>query len=171
MSNSVEDLLQFNRNVLAQALELLEAFQQSDAPPLSEKIGPHLRHIVEHYEALAWPSKAGIVDYDSRARDRLMESNAAVAIARIEALIEWLNQGTFRLIPRALKVAGRGGIHGEFAFVVESSLARELVFLASHAVHHFALMKPYCDENDISTLDGFGKAPATLAYERSQSST
>jgi hypothetical protein len=40
------------------------------------------------------------------------------------------------------------------------------VFVASHAVHHFALLHAYCLQQGIPIGENFGKAPATVANER-----
>jgi hypothetical protein len=49
---------------------------------------------------------------------------------------------------------------------VASSVGRELVFLATHAVHHFAVLHVYCLQHGLIVDADLGRAPATLAHER-----
>ena len=71
-------LLRFNRDVLAQALALAAAHELPGAPPYLRPVGVHLRHVIEHYEALLYPAEAGVVDYDSRPRDALLEQDPSL---------------------------------------------------------------------------------------------
>jgi hypothetical protein len=65
----------------------------------------------------------------------------------------------------ALQVLGRGGLLGDFAFEVTSTLGRELVFAAGHAVHHYAVLMQHCRDHGLPVSAHFGKAPATVAHE------
>jgi hypothetical protein len=158
-------LLRFNREVLAQALSLVAAHDGPGRPALAGPVGAHLRHIVEHYEALLG-TVAGTapIDYDRRARDRELERCPALARQRLTALQQRLAGDL--LLDTPLQVRGRGGLAGEFEFAVGSTLGRELVFVASHAVHHYALLQTHCAANGVELPADFGKAPATVAHER-----
>ena len=46
----------------------------------------------------------------------------------------------------------------------QSSAPRELQFLISHTVHHFALIKVALRDGPRSVGDDFGVAPSTLSY-------
>ena len=160
-------LLQFSIDVLEQALALVAWHETPGAPDYAEPVGAHLRHIIEHYEALLSPAEPGSVDYDQRPRDRELERRPDVARARLEALQARLLQWTDTQLGAPLQVRGLGGLAGDFDFVVESSWGRELVFVASHAIHHYALLEAHCKQHGISAGAQFGRAPATLAHERS----
>jgi hypothetical protein len=54
---------------------------------------------------------------------------------------------------------------GEYEFIVGSTISRELIFLASHAVHHCAILRPYCEANGILIDEYFGIAPSTVAHQ------
>ena len=47
-----------------------------------------------------------------------------------------------------------------------STMVRELQFLLSHTVHHFALISTMNSINNIATPEDFGIAPSTLAHRR-----
>ena len=164
--SATQRLLQLSFDVLDQALVLVAWHELTAAPAYAQPVGAHLRHLIEHYEALVWPSEAGVVDYDRRPRDRELERRPAVARARLEALQARLLQWTDARLKAPLEVRGQGGLVGEFDFAVVSSVGRELVFVASHAIHHFALLRAHCKQVGVPMLPEFGLAPATARHER-----
>ncbi len=167
----MQHLLAFNQQVLDQALALVALHARPDGPSYAGPVGSHLRHIIEHYDALLFPAQAGVVDYDSRARNRELETQAAVARRRLQALSHCLQDRAAAWIDEPVRVVGLAGTAGEFSFAAPSSTARELAFVASHAVHHFALLKTHCQQQGTPTPAHFGKAPSTVAHERAQGQT
>lgn len=173
--SATQRLLQFSIDVLDQALAMVDSLasvaslashEVPGAPAYAAVIGPHLRHVIEHYEALLSPAQPGVVDYDQRPRDRELERQPAVARARLVALQARLLNSTHAQLGAPLQVRGLGGLAGEFEFAVASSTGRELVFVASHAIHHFALLQVHCKQHGIPIDAQFGRAPATVAHER-----
>jgi hypothetical protein len=160
-------LLRFNHDVLAQALALAAAHEAPGAPAYTRPVGAHLRHVVEHYEALLQPAQAGVVDYDRRPRDSALEQSPRVAQQRLHALQALLAAGV-PVLDTPLQVRGQAGLAGEFDFELTTTLGRELVFVAGHAVHHFAVLKAHCQEHGLAVAGTFGQAPATVAHERAQ---
>ena len=158
-------LLDFNREVIAQATSLLDLFDSHHAAAFAGPVGAHLRHIIEHYDALLSPAIAGFVDYDARVRDRALERSTALARRRLVALSRRLVANNVPL-NSPTQVRGQGGLAGDFNFTISSTFGRELVFVASHALHHYALMRPYCQKAGILLSEDFGKAPSTVAHER-----
>jgi hypothetical protein len=161
-------LLRFNDEVLEQALHLVAAHAMPEGPRLAGTVGAHLRHIIEHHQALLLPAQAGVVDYDSRARDRLVETHPAVATQRLLALREALARWSADSLGQPVQVRGLAGSTGAYRFEVPSTRGRELAFAASHAVHHFALLKAHCLQSGIPLPAHFGVAPATVAHESRQ---
>lgn len=163
-------LLQFNLQVLAQAAALIESRRADPAETYRRPIGAHLRHVIEHYEALLQPAVPNaltrVVDYDSRVRDRAVETQPMVALARVHALQQRLAMWTGPELHTPVIVRGMGGVAGDFTFSVSSSVARELVFAASHAVHHYALLRQHCEEIGQPLPAEFGRAPSTVAHDR-----
>jgi hypothetical protein len=168
---SIDPLLAFNQRLIEQALVLVAAHGASGAPGYAGPVGAHLRHVIEHYEALIFPAVAGIVDYDHRARDRELEANPALARERLLALHAALGMQTRLSLSAPVQVHGQCGAAGEFNFSVASSVARELAFVASHTVHHFALLMPHCWQHGIPTPADFGQAPSTVAHARAASTS
>lgn len=162
---SAERLLHFNRQLIDQALALVAAFDVHQAPAYGQYTGPHLRHVIEHYEALLLREADSAVNYDRRARDRELESDVRLARARLIALRQHLTGWPDAALEQPINVIGQGGVAGEFDFTTRSSVGRELVFLASHAIHHYALLQVYCAQHGVITDPHFGTAPSTVANE------
>lgn len=163
-AGDADKLLRFNRQLLDQALALVDAHDVVGAPAYAQHTGPHLRHVIEHYEALLLRQADGVVDYDRRPRDRALERDAGLARARLNALKQQLADASDAVLAQPLRVHGQGGPAGEFDFATASTLGRELVFLASHATHHFALLQVFCEQHGIATDPNFGRAPSTVAH-------
>jgi hypothetical protein len=165
----MERLLRFNQQVLDQALAVVGRHEvpgaPQSAPPFAGPVGAHLRHVVEHYEALVNGLPLGVVDYDGRPRDRQLETSPKLARDRLLGLRQVLGQWEPDMLDRPVQVRGQGGITGDFDFCVTSSVGRELAFLASHAVHHFALLAERLQRHGVPVPAHFGKAPATVANE------
>lgn len=166
LAPDTQRLLQFSIDILEQALALVAAHDLPGSPAYASPVGAHLRHVIEHYDALLSPAEPGSVDYDKRPRDREVERQPAVARARLQALQDRLLQWTGVRLAAPLQVRGLGGLAGDFDFAVDSSAGRELVFVASHATHHFALLQAHCKRHGIPIGAKFGRAPATVAHER-----
>ena len=170
----LSNLWQYNAHLLMQALTLVQRLQKEAKPnfSFSQAVGPHIRHIMEHYMALLDAIEGDMsrgISYDSRERDVLLQNLPDMAAAKLQKLIATLLQ--LRLakswhldtpMPTTLKT----GAMGEFEMSVNTSLGRELLFLSSHTVHHFALLHHYAQQAVVDMGADFGKAPATLAHER-----
>jgi hypothetical protein len=169
----MQRLLGFNQQVLDQALAVVGEHLVSSAkpctaptpPPFAGPVGAHVRHVIEHYEALLQGLRTGAVDYDSRPRDSQLETSPHLAQRRLLALHQELGQMKPGVLNQAVQVLGQGGTVGSFNFSVASTLGRELVFLASHAVHHFALLATHLHRHGVAVPAHFGKAPGTVAHE------
>src|SRR4030095_7767776 len=107
----------------------------------------------------------GEVNYDKRRRDPAIEYSRETAIHATEEVLDrlrLLSRATLGLPLRILQAA-----HGaEREEPQGSSLGRELLFLVSHTVHHYAIIKLVLDERGVDCDADFGVAPSTLAYRR-----
>jgi hypothetical protein len=130
-------------------------------------MGSHLRHVMEHHEALMLPAESASVDYDVCQRDAALEASSHVARSGRHALQRTLTATSAARFAQPLLVKRQGGIEGECRFRGASSRGREVAFVASHTIHHFAFLATHCQQQGIPTPEGFGKAPATRAHERS----
>jgi len=129
-------------------------------------LGCHVRHIIEHYERFVDDLDSGLIDYDARSRDTTIESHRAVARERVVGISECLRQlGRKGLTGQEkVQVRLRTDIQVVEVPTVESSIARELVFLHGHTTHHFAQMALHMRAMGLSVDKQLGMAPSTQAY-------
>ena len=167
--NDCRTLAEDNIAFLRQASSLLEriddaVFTRGNSATLSSGFGPHLRHCLDHYEQFLAGFPAGHIDYDARERDRRTETDRAFALQRIRPAIGGLGKISAEDADRPLEIKMDSGGAQEWT---KSTAARELQFLASHTVHHFALIAFILRSQRIDTGPEFGIAPSTLRHQKS----
>jgi hypothetical protein len=166
-------LIEANVAYLSQALEMLRTLtdqryvQLCPALP-GQRVSSHLRHVIEFYESFLNGLNEYRVDYDARQRDRPLESNREIAIQRIRDLIDRLSYDPRLHGDWVIWVRAEGATQANLrdGFLV-SSVGRELQCLASHTVHHFALIGYLLKLMGEEAPEDFGIAPSTLAYRAS----
>ncbi len=179
MDKSFENTVVGCRQVLLQGRYLLDRLtdtQYASAPQtyLQSSIGQHFRHIFDLWFALINPVVASkqkdaqiIVDYDRRRRGAEVESKRSVAMdetSQILAALENIKKDMDPHLP--LVVLSEVGLDQSLIVRAESTLARELVFVSSHATHHFALIGQVAALQGVEVAKDFGVAPATRSYLR-----
>ncbi len=162
-----------NLAFLQQGIALLEQltteqFRHSNPPLYIGGIGPHLRHCLDHYHSLIDGLGTGHIDYDIRQRDPRIEEDPAFAIDIIQQLSEGLSALNQEHDDLRLDVKMDCGTVEDEPWA-SSSVKRELQFLISHTVHHYAIIAMICRDQGIEPDPGFGIAPSTLKYQRTQS--
>ncbi len=172
--SSVATLWHYNTVLLQQAIGMIELLLTQAHPDFvyGRAVGPHLRHIVEHYQALlnALAVPGASVDYDARERDPGMQSQPPMTLSALRHVMGELDihaQDATLVLSTPLLTHLQTGVCGELEATVPTTLGRELLFLASHTVHHYALLGQYCRDAGVELGHDFGKAPSTIAFERS----
>lgn len=176
MSEQAQQILEANKEVLEQGIALLtslvdEQYTRTCEPWLSSTIGQHFRHIVDMYLALMSAMESDYlekVDYDYRRRGSRVELQVESGLEALRQIIHWLD----RLEPapvakQVLQLQTEVSLQQSAVITLDSSLVRELVFVASHAVHHYALIKVLVRHQGLCIAENFGVAPATASYLRS----
>lgn len=137
----------------------------------NSSIGGHIRHIIDHYHCLIGgisDSEGFIdeirprIDYDARQREARIETDPQSGVERIDeicALLQQLDAGPNPVV--AVKMDT--GSDAEDVWT-RSTLQRELQFLLSHTVHHYALIATIGKIIGIPMPGHFGLAPSTLRY-------
>jgi uncharacterized damage-inducible protein DinB len=165
-------LAEGNVAFLQQGVELIERLtdDQFAVPPSAFQrggVGPHFRHILDHYDCFLDGLERGRVDYDARHRDARTERERSVALARIAEICRRLRGLDPRLasapIQATLLCAEPPGTRPLWS---ATSVVRELQFLASHTVHHYAVIAAMLRPQGVEPGADFGVAPSTLVYER-----
>ncbi len=146
--------------------ELSDAqYRNNDLPPFYSGVGQHVRHILDFYGAfLSRP--ANRIDYDRRSREAVIETDRSAAVQRIEAVGASLAGLEHPDATVWSKNDEAGDMPADLGFR-RSTIGRELHFLASHTVHHFAIIAILLHHQGIRLPKDFGVAPSTLAHWRS----
>jgi hypothetical protein len=174
LSERQRTLIERNRCLLLQARDLLQEISDAAYIAAPAQIGPHragghMRHILEFYECFLAGLERSHVDYDARRRDPKVERSRHAAIARIDTIVKAFRTEPVLLTDAAIRVrmedAANGGVSEPF---LKSSIGRELQMLASHTIHHFALLAISLRVQGYLVAPDFGMAPSTLRHLRSQ---
>lgn len=163
-------LIEANLHYLAQAQRLLtqlddDAFARPSPAFYRSTIGGHLRHCLDHYDSFLNGAPGGKVDYDQRMRLPSLETETASAAAKTNTVCVELSALILDPPPVGLLVKMDCGV--EEAEWQPSTLGRELQFLVSHTVHHFAMIGGICRELKIEPEADFGVAPSTIRHRAS----
>lgn len=158
------------QHILGQLHSLVRQIEENHfAQPSSalgqSSIGQHLRHTLEFFMCLEKGIEQGLINYDKRAHDKLIETDKFIALStidRISGFVQQLNSG------RALKLEVSYDMATDNFITIDTNVLRELVYNIEHAVHHMALIKigvrevaPY-----VSLPADFGIAASTIRYQQ-----
>ncbi len=162
-------MIRANQTCLGQALSLLDLLNDAQyASPRGSgsPVGAQLRHVIEHYQSFVAGLPARAIDYDARPRDATVEASRHRAAAVLRDLIVQLS--TIEALPLETPVQVKMECDPEAAAPnwAASSVGRELQFLVSHAIHHYALIKLLVAGDGIGLDADFGLAPSTLSHGR-----
>lgn len=168
-SDFAETLVGDNLVCLHQGIELLESLDDAGYVKPCKRcfestLGGHLRHNTDHYEAFLSGWEAGAIDYDARTRDLRVATERGFAIALLERMEEDLRNLAGVSLGRPVAVKMDAGCVSEWT---RSTVGRELQFLLSHTIHHYALMATICQIEGMGTLPlHFGVAPSTVKFQQ-----
>jgi hypothetical protein len=140
--------------------------EQSQSTEIYQKtrLGCHVRHVLDHYDALLQGVADGQIDYNRRNRNSAIETDIAVALSAITTL-----QTKLRMIEedkRAFTVISEINCSYTIIQSFGSTLARELLYLMNHTIHHTAYMKLLIQPYDINLANPIGIAPGTATFLR-----
>jgi hypothetical protein len=165
-----DPLIADNVSMIAQGVRLVGAlpaavFTNHSANTLGASIGGHLRHNLDHYACFLRGLPAGRIDYDDRERAPDIETSPLAAAAALARAARGLAQLASRDLDCDIEVRMDTGESDERPWT-RSTVRRELQFLLSHTVHHYALIAMICRMHDRPVGENFGVAPSTLKHRR-----
>jgi hypothetical protein len=126
-------------------------------------VGQHLRHTIEFFLCLENGFRNGIINYDKRAHDKIIESDKILALNAIRNIREFVvatsNDASLRLDVGYDR-------HTEDCVTIQTNYFRELTYNIEHAVHHMALIKIGVREvaDYVRLPKDFGIAVSTLRH-------
>jgi hypothetical protein len=157
-------------NILHQLSTLVRQIDEKDfikpSSALSNStIGQHLRHTLEFFLCFEKGFEDGLINYDKRAHDKLVESDKFIALStlsRISEFIQILNTN------KPLKLEVGYDVSTDEFVTIDTNAVRELVYNIEHAVHHMAIMKIGVREiaSYIVLPPDFGIAASTIRYNQ-----
>ena len=172
MKKKPEALLS-NIHFLQQGIELLETitddlYTKNNGKYNKSGIGRHFRHIIKHYVSLIDAKFEGIINYDDRARDLRLENDREFMIYTLKEVVDALKnlENTPVLVHNKVEIVCNSESDKEEDVASSSSVLRELQFLVSHTVHHYALIGLILKTMGFSPEEDFGVAPSTLKHEK-----
>jgi len=132
-------------------------------------VGQHVRHTLEFFTCLEAGYRSGVVNYDKRSHDRLIETDKAITQRVIAQVVFFVKQ----LKDKPLFLELGYDPEKEHFIRVSTNAMRELVYNIEHAVHHMATIRigvteiaPY-----LKLGPDFGVAASTQRYNGQARST
>ena len=180
--NMVRSVIRGNFEAVEQGLRLISSLtdeQYTNATaPVKSSIGEHIRHILDMYFAII--RRGGdTIDYDARRRGHIVESNKEQARIELSEVRDWLalfdlgmenlGRNCERYNNPRLNIKTEVTLEETESTVIPTTEIRELVFVGSHAVHHYALISIIAQLQGIETEENLGIAPATASFLREES--
>ena len=158
--------------ILAQGLKLIEKIDDASYTAGDKgSVGVHFRHCADFIENFLKGIKVEKIDYNQRERNVEMERNRHKAILRISTAMRGLQSLKISNLEQPIMVSIEeiSSIIGQPEWAWSSGL-RELDFLQSHTIHHFALIAYKLRALGIEVDKEFGVAPSTLKFWESEKS-
>jgi hypothetical protein len=165
MHYQIETSLKHTLTQLHQLLELLsdEEYSRPLDTLSGSSIGQHTRHIIEFLQTLSNGYPSGVVNYDRRQRNKVLESNCKLAQQELADMDEKFSKDDKKIL-----LVGSYSSNGGEESTVESTYYRELVYNLEHAIHHMAIIRiAIRNATTVEVPADFGVAAATIKYKRS----
>jgi hypothetical protein len=122
-------------------------------------IGEHTRHILEIFQCLNGSYDSGMVNYDKRERNVLIQTNIDFAVQLISEIKNTVNKENKDLELQQF-------IDGT-TIKIQTNYYRELLYNLEHCIHHQALIKVAILKCENVTVDAnFGVARSTIEYRK-----
>jgi len=164
-------ILRANLALLEQADALIDRLSDvvygADGGP-ARPVGPHFRHVLEHYSLFLAGFADGRIDYDARDRETAIESDPQAARRRVRELVSGLLDLDESAIDTPVTVRLECGLGAEEEQWSGTTLRRDLHSLLSHTIHHYALIGLLLERHGVHPGEEFGVAPSTLKYWQSR---
>ena len=131
-------------------------------------VGKHFRHIYDHFLAVKNGLSVGFIDYNLRNRGERLETDRAESVQRLNIVLQWCEQlpQSFEVFDQVIGVESEVDCMRESSLAFHSTLARELLYLINHTIHHVAYVKLLMSTVGVELPASIGLAPSTASFER-----
>ena len=158
-------LKDFSIQILSQLMEVTrqltdEQFARPIALLSGNSFSKHLRHVLEFYDIMIRGYELGVINYDSRNHDKMLENDRKAAIDKMQELI-----GLIDKIDQH-KTLRMEGSYGDEKYQIQTNIEREMAYNIEHAVHHMAIMRIALNTEfpEVTIDKDFGVAYSTVRY-------
>lgn len=133
----------------------------------SSTVGQHMRHTIEFFICLMDSAASGVISYDQRKHDTIIETDPKFAISIIGSVQEFVSKESS---DHPLINEENYELEGGEKVRMASSYFRELAYCIEHAIHHMALIKVAIHQqfNYVKLPEHFGVASSTVRYQQSK---
>lgn len=160
--------------IVEQGRQLLEEIDREcyrAATPNLElaSMGDHYRHLLDYIAAFLRGVQAGRIDYDDRRRDQQIATDPCAAVEETMRVRGELLSLEFSRLPSDLQVLQRTREDGVKRPLIRSNVQREITFLISHSMHHYAIIAIAARLQGLRPPSKLGVMPSTLRHRRAES--
>lgn len=165
-------LVDSNLHTIDAAINLLtdlpnDLYIKVQKPYFESSLGKHMRHMFDHYLCFRRDLHKAVIDYDQRYRDFQLETDKDYALSVCHDIRHFLSQLVLNCDANdSLNVLMCNDVAMPAGEMTVSSVGRELQFLQSHSVHHFALMATIMKIAGVEINQDFGVAPSTIVHNQ-----
>jgi len=166
----MKQILNTIHEILLQLKELSEQLsddQYSRPLPvlMNNSMGKHYRHVIEFIDLLTSSGESGVVEYDKRKHDVVLETSRTRMAEKISELQERLNKITS---DRQMLLRLSYDHDTDEQIEINTCLERELVYNIEHAIHHMAIIRIALIQEfpDIQVGSNFGIAYSTIKFQK-----
>lgn len=141
------------------------------SPLFMSSAGSHMRHILDHYKSIINGYPEGVIDYDKRSRGGVIESSPKAALLLLAEISVFLKSLSLKQLQETIKLSTEISVADKQVAIVDTTVAREIIFVSSHTVHHLATIKHIAQVQGVKVEGGLGIAPATATFLRTNEKT
>ncbi|MBK8149257.1 MAG: hypothetical protein IPK58_13885 [Acidobacteria bacterium] len=123
-------------------------------------VGVHFRHNLDFVSALLAGLETGRIDYGARVRDETVARERLPASKMMLDAVSRLKRIGAERFDQRIEVRSEANS----SLWCESSGLRELDFVMSHTIHHYALIALKLAARGITVAENFGVAPSTIEF-------
>jgi hypothetical protein len=125
-------------------------------------IGQHVRHIIEMYNCVLDNYNEGVVNYDKRLRNLVLETSVAEASNALEIIAKSMAKPNRNMMLQVPNTEASGFLD------LDTNYYRELQYNLEHGIHHMALIRIGVAQlsTEINLPENFGVADSTMTYRQ-----